>query len=209
MDKSEYLYKTIKLVYTPMVQSTLAIENYFGNTISAFNKQTLKFYNEFLNYYDEANKHFNDSVAMDAALMCHLRRSHEKDTMHILKYIETNIINKIDVSYEIYDKYRYYQNDNNEKNPFQRIIIDLRKLEENIFEGKEVSSLHKVNIVWYDEETLAELRNTRIDETNEDGELGGHLMQNNVSYDLSYLSTREEREKLFREIVLGETPNAN
>ena len=48
---------------------------------------------------------------------------------------------------------------------------------------------------WYTEETLQELRSSK------ECQLDGR----NVSFDLSYLSTREEREKLFRQTVLGES----
>ena len=209
MEKSEYLYYAVKIVYTPMVQSTLAIENYFGNTIASFNKQSLDFYDEIFRYYEETKKHFVDLDAMDAALISYLRQIREVNLRHTLEYFVDHIICISHIKYSVLENFLKYQSDKNIKNPFQQLIIDIRILEDEINKGKEVSSLHKVDLVWYDEKTLVELRTNKNDEAYEDGELGGHLMQKNVSSDLSYLSTRAEREKLFREFVLGETSNAD
>lgn len=53
---------------------------------------------------------------------------------------------------------------------------------------------------WFNEEELKKLQENRKKTSILDSD---GLIARHVSYDMSYLTTREEREKLFNEIVLG------
>lgn len=212
MDRSEYLYNAVKIVYSSMVQSTLAIENYFAVTIVPFNQLTLGFYDEFLDYYERSISNKGNGADKDSVLMFFLRANREETVRCALKYIELNIMKKAQIDSDAYDiikQYSTYENNKKIGNPFEKIIVDLREITEQKFEKKEVINLRKIDIIWYDDDALSEIRANKMDNPSEDGELGGHLMQEKVSYDLGYLSTRLEREKLFREIVLGEKLNGN
>lgn len=59
---------------------------------------------------------------------------------------------------------------------------------------------------WFSEHELEELRKNGKDITILDSD---GLPARHVSYDMSYLTTREEREKMFNEIVLGEIKDSN
>ena len=64
------------------------------------------------------------------------------------------------------------------------------------FDESGSDTMKKITIKpWYTKETLQELR------FGKECQLDGR----NVSFDLPYLTTREEREKLFRQTVLGES----
>ena len=207
MDRNEYFYRYVKDVYSVMTQCTLAIENYFRSTNLPFNWKTLEYYEEFIGYY---HKYVGDHTPFisDSELRFILRQAKEDVVKRVLDYIDKHIVKVIDANYDVYKKYDTYAENKSINNPFGKIMMDLRNMEDECISGKEVSVVQSQNVMWFTDEMLEVLKIRPFFMGNEDGELGGHLMQDRVSMDLSYLTTREEREQLFRKYVPGVNPVA-
>lgn len=205
MEKEEYLYHMVKITFSVMVQSTISIENFFNVTIEPFNKSLLLRYSKWSEYYDRTiEKYVNENESMrDAILMQYLRSCREKNIKLTLKYIDEHIIQNANIAYNVAEKFSEYDDNKKINNPFERMISDLRELAEEKYNEKEVSSLSVNDVIWYNSEELELLRENRRSTENVDGELGGHLMQKNISNDTSYLMSIEEEEELFRKMVLG------
>ena len=168
-------------------------------------------YEQWSSFYDRTVQASSDNITeamRDAILLQHLRQLKEKNVKATLEYFDKNIVQKIGVAYNITSKFSEYENNAFIKNPFEQIIIDLRELAENKFDEKEVSELDNNFVLWYDSNELDLIRENRKNTNNNDGELGGHLMQKKVSNDMSYLITNDEAERLFQETVLGVVSSA-
>lgn len=208
MEKEVYLYHVVKNIFSIMVQGTISIENFFSVTIIKFNEEILLRYNKWLEYYDRTMKEYdneNESIK-DAILLQYIRKCREKNINSTLDFLNNHISKSANIAYDIKEMFSKYEADSKISNPFERIISDLRKLSEEKYNKKEVSSLDIHDVIWYNAEELKILRENKISIENVDGELGGHMMQKSISNDTSYLMSLEEEEKLFQEMVLGVVP---
>lgn len=217
MRKSEFINKAVNILYSVMVQCTIAIENYTNVTRSAFNLKVLEYYREWCEKYDETRKTFSEKGLSDnlcdAVLIKYLRSIKENEVKRTLSYIEKNIIKMSGVDYNITERYIKYEESKEIDNPFERIILDIRILEDQKTQremenhkGKEGPVMEE--IVWFSEEELEIMRQTQKNRKIYDGELGGHISYNKVSDDLSYLLSKQERQEIFEQCVYGVVHNA-
>ena len=161
MEKDQYIYNAIKILFSVMVQSTISVENYFNVTVEPFNKNILVQYEQWSSFYDRTVQASSDNITeamRDAILLQHLRQLKEKNVKATLEYFDKNIVQKIGVAYNITSKFSEYENNAFIKNPFEQIIIDLRELAENKFDEKEVSELDNNFVLWYDSNELDLIR---------------------------------------------------
>ena len=212
MDKSEFINKTVSMLFSLKVQSAIAIENYHNATIGPFNRTLMKDYKLWCKLYDKAIKEFDrqnlSEDAQDALLISHIREQREKMIKTILLRLKDEIISRNGVKYDIQNKFSEYDDNRNIKNPFECIIIDIRHIEEKqtealITEMGGESMANKEKLLWFSEEDKQLYITHKKTIEDEDGELGGHMSYNNVIEDMSYWPTTEDQERLFNKDILG------
>ena len=219
MQRSEFIYQAVVILFSVRVQSTIAIENYTNETNEQFNLDVLDYFNKWCSEYDETMKQLSigcDVALCDALLIHYLRTFREKEIKLTLDYIDNKIIKKAGIDYDITAHYNQYEDDHNIKNPFEHIIYDIRTLEEK----KTQDTLHskenqednqmaiRKDIVWFSEDELELLRKAQENKKTDNGELGGHISYPKVSHDTSYLLNKQQGRELYERCVLGAIKNA-
>lgn len=212
MQKSEFIYNAVSILYSVMVQSTIAIENYFNATVAPFNPKVLEYYGEWCEYYDNAMDRFKkyDERWCDAALIFYLRRTREEQIKLSLTYIQKHIINKIGIDYNINEKYKEYESKKEIENPFEQILLDVRELEDKKTQGRksetkpegEEMAIAK-ELLWFTEDELNLMPKFKGAQDMDDGELGGHITHRKVIKDTSFLLSKEQRQEIYEHCVLG------